>query len=357
MTTEQGDYFMKQRVLILTVVACLLALSIETLFAQNKRVGTAAATELLIPIGGRDFAMGGSTIANSKGIEAIHWNPAGLGHLDGSAEVMFSSMTYIADIGVSYGGVGAKMGDFGNLALTVKALDFGEIPLTTNDDPDGRGGRFYSPTFVTVGLSYARSLTDAISVGTTLKVISEQIDRVSASGVALDFGVQYNGLGGIKGLQLGVAVKNIGPQLRYDGPGLYQKGTASGGRRPEQNYKIDGAAFELPSLVEIGLAYGGSFQDNMQWMVNGSFTNNNLYLDEYRVGGQVGVKVEGIQLFGRAGIAMVPQVEKSQDNIFGSTFGAGLSWMGAGIGITVDYAYRTTEFFDGNQVISVKLGF
>jgi hypothetical protein len=347
---------MKRSLVSLTVVVCLLVLSIEGLVAQNKRVGTSAATELLIPIGARDFAMGGSTLANSQGVEAIHWNPAGLGRLDVSAEGMFSSMTYLADIGVTYGAVGAKMGEFGNVALSVKALDFGDILLTTDDDPEGRGGRFFSPTFVTVGLSYARGLTDAISVGTTVKVISEQIDRVSASGVALDFGVQYNGLGGIKGLQMGVAVKNIGPQIKYDGSGLYQRGTASDGRRPEQNYKLDGASFELPSLVEIGLAYGGSFQENMQWTLNGSFTNNNLYLDEYRVGGELGFKIEGVELFGRAGVGLTPQAE-TKENIFGSSFGAGLKWAGTGIGITVDYAYRTTEFFDGNQVIALKFGF
>ena len=347
---------MNSKLFRFVLAACLMLVGIEGLMAQNKRVGTSAASELLIPIGGRDFAMGGSTLATSHGVEAIHWNPAGLGRLDVSAEGMFSSMTYLADIGVSYGAVGAKMGELGNIALSVKALDFGDILLTTDDDPEGRGGRLYSPTFVTVGLTYARGLTDAISVGGTLKIISEQIDRVSASGAALDFGVQYSGLGGIKGLQLGVAVKNIGPQMKYDGPGLYQRGTASGGRRPEQNYKLDAASYELPSLVEIGLAYGGSFQENMAWTLNGSFTNNNLYLDEYRVGGEIGFKVEGIELFGRAGLALTPQAE-TNENIFGESFGAGLKWAGTGIGITVDYAYRTTEFFDGNQVISLKFGF
>jgi hypothetical protein len=324
--------------------------------AQNKRIGTAAASELLIPIGGRDFAMGGSSMATSKGVEAIFWNPAGLGRMSNSAEGMFSSMSYIADIGVNYGAVGGKFGEFGAIGISVKSLNFGDIPLTTNDDPENTSGKFFSPAFVTVGLTYSRPLTDAISVGATVKMVSEQIERVSASGIAFDFGVAYNGLVGVPGLHLGVAVKNIGSQLKYDGPGMLRLATSSDGYRPEQRYQSLAASFELPSVVEIGLAYDSKVGDNMSWDVSGSFTNNNLYLDEYRLGGEFGVNVEPVQIFARAGVGLVPQAA-AKENIFGATFGGGLIYVAQGITITLDYAYRQVEFFDANNVISVKLGF
>lgn len=347
---------MTKKLFIAFAVCVALGVVTSSVLAQNKRTGTAAATELLIPVGGRDLAMGGSSIATSSGIEAIHWNPAGLGRLSHSAEGMFSSMSYIADINVSYGAVGAAFGDFGVLALSVKSLDFGDIPLTTEDDPENASGRFFSPTYVTVGLSYARALTDAISAGGSVKLVNEQIDRVSSSGVALDFGVQYRGLVGVSGLNLGVTVKNIGPQMKYDGPGLYRDAVAGGGRRPEQKYKSDAASFELPSVVEIGLGYSGTVSDNMQWNLTGSFTNNNLYLDEYRVGGELGMMMNELRVFGRAGLGMVPQADDNAD-IFGSTFGFGIGYLTGGLDLTLDYAYRQVEFFDANQVISVKLGF
>jgi hypothetical protein len=273
-----------------------------------------------------------------------------------SAEGMFSNMTYIADIAVNYGAVGASFGDFGVIALSVKSLNFGDIPLTTEDDPENTSGRFFSPTFVTVGMSYSRALTDAVSAGITAKIISEQIDRVNSSGFALDFGVQYRGLVGISGLNLGVAVKNIGPQMKYDGSGLYRSARPTEGQRPEQRFKSEAASFELPSIVEIGLGYSGTMADNMLWNLTGSFTNNNLYLDEYRLGGEVGITMESLRIFGRAGLSMVPQAEE-KENIFGSTFGFGFGYMAAGLDITLDYAYRQVEFFDANQVVSVKLGF
>jgi len=348
---------MTKRLLTVILLTCLALVVVATsAFAQNKKIGTATATELLIPVGARDLAMGGASIATTKGVEAMYWNPAGLVRMKHSAEGMFSSMMYIADIGVNYGGVAGSFGEFGAVGFDVKALNFGDIPLTTEDDPENMSGKFFSPAFVTVGLTYSRPLTDAVSVGATVKIVSEQIERVSASGMAFDFGVLYSGLIGVQGFNLGLAVKNIGPQMKFDGTGLYRTATSSDGRRPEQRYKTDAASFELPSIVEIGLAYEGKAGDNMLWSLNGSFTNNSLYMDEYRVGGEFGFAMESLELFGRAGLGMVPQAEE-KENIFGATFGAGITYATTGITITLDYAYRQVEFFDANNVFSVKLGF
>jgi hypothetical protein len=356
--TTKGDLKMKSTKLF-TALAVLLAVVVlaDSGYAQtSKRVGTAAATQLLIPVGARDLAMGGASIANSKGVEAVYWNVAGLGRMHSSAEGMFSNMSYIADIGVNNGTVGGRFGDFGVIALSITTLDFGDIPLTSQDDPENFSGRFYSPNFVTVGLSFARSLTDAISAGITAKIISEQIDRVSASGFALDIGVQYNRLIGIQGLELGVVVKNIGPQMAYDGPGLYKLARSSEGQRPEQRFKSEAASYELPSTVEIGLGYTGNVQNNIEYALSGAFTNNNLYLDEYKVGAELGFGFDALMLYGRAGMGFIPQAE-NDENIFGNTFGAGLHYNASGIEITVDYAYRTVDLFDANNVFSVKLGF
>ncbi len=356
---------MKTKLIAAALVLSVVLIMVPQMVAQNKRIGTAAATELLIPIGARDLAMGGSTISNSTGLESIYWNPAGLGRLRTSAEAMFSSLTWLADVDVAYGAVGAQFGSFGTVALSVKSIGFGDIPLTTDDDPENRSGRVFSPTYVTIGMSYGRALTDAISVGGTLKLVSEQIDRVNASGFALDFGVQYNGLAGINGLQIGVAVKNIGPQMQFEGSGLLRDASSSEGLRPEQKYSTIAAAFELPSTVEIGLSYMSTLSNNLNYTVGGSFANNNLYVDEFRVGGEISYGLESLTLFGRAGTNFVPQASllgsdsdaDENENIFGPSFGLGFRYVSGGIDVTVDYAYRTVEFFDGNSVFAVKFGF
>jgi hypothetical protein len=351
----KGGLVMRTPTLFLILLLCVVIVS--GVSAQNRRMGNAGATELLVPVGARDFAMGGAAIASAEGVEAMYWNPAGLGRIRYGAEAMFSSMAYIADVGVTYGAIAASFGTFGVLGFSVKALEFGDIPLTTNDDPDGRAGRLFSPTYVTVGVTYARGLTEAISAGASFKVVAEQIDRVSASGIAVDVGVLYRNLGGIPGFHLGVAVKNIGPQMGYEGPGLLGPATRADGRRPEQSYVSPSASFELPSSFDIGLTYQSRVTDNLLGTVSGSYTNKNLGLDEFRVGGELAYTMESVRLYGRLGSGFIPQADIDEQKIFGSSIGAGVAYNAGGIDIILDYAYRSAQFFDANSVISVKLGF
>lgn len=341
---------------LVLVIALLMAAGVAT--AQNQRTGTAAATELLIPVGARSLAMGGAGMSNAVGVEAIYWNPAGLGRLTHAAEGMFSNMQYIADININYGAAAAKFGEFGVVGISIKSIDFGKIPLTTVSDPENLSGGTFSPTYMTLGLTYSRELTDAVSAGITAKVVSESIDRVSASALAFDFGLQYYGLVGVQGLHLGVAVKNIGPQMKFDGPGLYRSATSSEGLRPEQKYKVDGGSFELPSSVEIAVGYSGKVGDNMNYTVSGLFANNNLYLDEYKLGGEYGVTLNPVKLFARAGYSFVPQIQNKSDNIFGATLGFGLSFdAGGGAELALDYAYRQVDLFSANNVFALRVGF
>ena len=352
---------MKNRMMFSLVLLCVvIAVMISSLNAQetrNRRIGSAAATELLIPVGARDLAMGGASLAICEGTEAIHWNPAGLGRLATSAEGLFSTMSYIADINLNYGAVGVSFGGFGVVGLSVRSLGFGDITLTTNDDPEGQAGRTFSPSFITVGLSWARAFTDAITAGGTIKVISEKMGRANGSGFALDFGVQYHGVGGFRGLNLGVALKNFGPQVKFGGTGLLRQAIASDGRRPEQYYRSEAASYELPSVVEIGLTYDYNFNDNLMLRVNSAFANNNLALDGYRLGGEVGYDMDKFQFFGRGGIELANDKSDLDEFIFGPTFGFGFSYAAPGVNITIDYAWRQVEYFDNNSVFSFRFGF
>jgi len=349
---------MKKSFFVGALLLCVAVLLVATTgVAQNQRIGTAAASELLIPVGARDLAQGGASIASSEGLESIHWNPAGVARMNGGAEGMFSSMSYIADIRVSYGAVGAKFGEFGSVALSLKSLDFGDIPITTVDDPQGLSGGTYSPSYMTLGLTYSRQITDAASVGVTAKFISETIARVSSSGLAFDVGVQYRGLLNLSGLALGITIKNIGPQMKYSGSGLLHLATSSEGLRPEQYFASEAAGFELPSMIELGASYGGKVEDNMMYNISGSYASNNLYVDEYRLGGEYGITLSGVGLFARGGYDFYPQIKDKNDRIFGATVGFGVTYNTGGANLAVDFAYRQVQLFDANTVFSLKVGF
>ena len=84
---------------------------------EENVTGTAGASELLIPVGPRGIAMGESNIVTASGIEALFWNPAGVSHMTNNAELLFSYMDYIADIGIQYGAVAANFEGFGTISL------------------------------------------------------------------------------------------------------------------------------------------------------------------------------------------------------------------------------------------------
>ncbi|MEI7906203.1 MAG: PorV/PorQ family protein [Bacteroidota bacterium] len=337
-----------------SLVILMLALVVaENGFAgRGDKAGTAAAPMLLIPVGGRDLAMGGSTVANSYGIEAVHYNPAGVAWGKKQSEAIFSHMNYIADIGVDYIGVSSRFGGFGTLALTIKSLSIGSIPITTENNPDGTGETF-SPQFTTIGATYANAMTDRISVGLTVNIISEQIDRASSSGIGFDFGVQYKNFANVGGLDLGVAIKNVGPQMQYEGPGLIRRGQVDDVIRASSYYALTASKSELPSVIELGFAYKVDISEQSQLNLASIFQNQNLSDDEYKFGGEF---VWDNTFFVRGGYN-VSQQSYVDSYIFGATFGAGINQNFDGLDFTFDYAYRAVQFFDANHVFSIKLGF
>lgn len=345
---------MLKKYILLLLLTLLIGTSVKDVYAGgDQRNGTAGAQELLIPVGARGLALSGSYVAGLSGLETIFYNPAGLGAMHNSAEAMFSHMSYIADIGISYAAVAVKFEGFGAIAFNVKTMDFGDIPVTTVQNPEGTGATF-SPTFVTIGLTYSNALTDRVRVGVTANFISEKIMRTSASGTSFTAGVQYHGMAGVEGLQMGVVIKNFGGQMKFDGPDLLRYASDDESLRGRQFYKIDGASFELPTQLELGLAYEKSFADDFKGMFSTSFVNNNFLNDEYKFGGEISYNN---LLFVRGGYIYTKEgADNKDEQLFGPTFGAGLI-LSAGIDITVDYAYRAANYFDANHAITVKLGF
>ncbi len=337
------------------LAALLVVVATGTLFAgSGNRAGTGGASELLIPVGARDLSLGGATVATTSGLSSLFYNPAGLTRSDHSVNLMFSHMSYIADIGVEYGAASATFAGLGTVALSIKSLSIGDIPVTTTTDPDGQSGETYSPQFLVIGLTYGRQLSDRVSVGLTGNLINEQIGGVTATGVAFNAGVMYDNLGDVTGLSLGVAVKNIGPQMRFGGPALYQLASVATQNRPPQYYSIQAASFELPSTIEIGVGYKSTLAERNVLLVTTAFQNNNFSDDEYRVGLEYAYDNT---LFLRVGDSFAPSTPDNSDYIYGVTAGVGIQYPLGDTYLTVDYAYSQAEFFNGNHTFSVILGF
>ncbi len=337
--------------LVLGSLMCLSAIA-----GNINRTGTAGAQELLIPVGARGIALGGSNVAFVTGVDAIYWNPAGLARSSFGTEAQFSHMSYLGGIGVDYGAIGVTAEGIGTFGISLKSINFGNIPVTTEDNPDGTGQTF-SPTYVTTGLTYSRLLSDRISVGANFDIVSEAIMSTSATGFSFDAGVQYSGLG-IPELKLGVAVKNIGPNMTYSGSNLLRQGSTVGDSRGTQWYDVQAASFELPSKMEIALAYDKKLDEMNNVSIFTDFENNNYQDDIWKFGGEYAFRN---LFFVRAGYNLSPNAPKDPtgktSQLYDYTFGAGINYDVGGVNLTLDYAYRHLVLMDANQVFTVKLGF
>ncbi len=339
--------------LLITMLMVSLIWTDHLVAGGQERAGTAAAPELLIPVGARDMAMGGAAIASSAGIGALHWNPAGLARGRSEAQLLFSTMSYLAGIRVNYVAVSSHFDRLGSLALSLKALDFGDIPITTSNQPDGTGAT-YSPTFLTTGLTWARSLSDRIVLGGTLHYISNRIERVSAAGVSFNAGLQYADLGDIGGLDLGVAIKHIGSRLRYDGSALLRPGSLDGLRRPSSVYGIETSSADLPSTFEIGLCYAHSPATLGKARYFGVFQHHNFAPDQWKFGSEYVYR----DFFATRGGIDYADDGTSNTHIFGTSFGFGLKLDLGGLeDVEVDYAYTTVDFFDPLSTFTFRVGF
>ncbi len=317
---------------------------------NTNRAGTSGAAELLVPLTARYSALGGaatSVPASVNGLEALYANPAGLTNNRGTS-ALFSRLQYVADVGVNYFGIGQRIGD-NNLALTIAAWDMGTLYRQTEINPEKSDDATFRVSFITLGFSYARTLTDRISAGGTLKVVSEAIDDMTASGIVFDAGMTY--LVGESGLRLGIALKNIGNELQFSGTGLGRRV-----RLPDQQgdasvntVQLESEGVQFPTLLNFGVAYERSVTSSSSVTLLGNFRSNSFEDDQF----------SGAVEFGYADLLYVRggYEYSAQDNVTiykGYSFGGGLKLDLAGTEIALDYSLIPTDYFDNIQFITVS---
>jgi hypothetical protein len=168
-------------------------------------------------------------------------------------------------------------------------MNFGDIQITTTDLPEGGIGVF-SPRLNVFNVGYAKSFSSSIYGGINFKVMSESISNLKANGIAFDAGIRYV-TGEQEQIKFGIALKNVGPVMRYKGDGLSQEVTnivTEGISTLEQR----SATFELPSLLNIGGSYDFNFNEANKLIVNASFTANSFQRDQFRIGLDYGMTLD-----------------------------------------------------------------
>lgn len=364
---KSDDPAVRGRMIRALALLALLVGGIGTAFAgSEERKGTVGALELKIPVGPRGTALGGAVAADVEGVESIFWNPAGLSSLGGT-EAMFSHTTYFADQKLNFAAVGTKLGNVGVLGFNAKVLSVGDIIVTTEDAPEGTG-EILQPTFTVLGVSLAREFTDRVRAGLTVNYVSESIISTSATGVAVDFGVEFNT--GWRGLKLGMVMKNFGTTMKFEGENLNLavRPPDSDPQAANRTFRSTSSSFEMPSYFTLAATYDVFSAPGQRVAFMGSFQNNNFEGDNL-AGGLEWTYRSVFALRGSYFGSIISQTDpvtrqdtgefKSGDDLYqGFALGAGVKVVTGGSKLGIDLSWRPVrDFFDDTVEVGLKLGF
>ena len=356
------------------LIACLLTMPMVLLAGNEQRAGSNGGSELLINPWARSSGWGDANMACVVGLEGLYQNIAGLAFVE-KTELIFTNTQWLVGTGVNINSFGfaQAVGEAGVISVGVMNMSFGEIPITTADLPEGGIGTF-SPSYSNIELAYAREFSNSIYGGIGVKIINEGLANATASGFAIDAGIQYvTGLGKDKAgnrkrdnLHFGIAMKNVGSTMKFKGDGMSFTGIVPNGTSMTVEHRSQ--EFELPSLIKIGFSYNlnldakvDSVNDevvsNHKLALAFNFTANSFTKDQFHFGMEYSFKniialrggyvyEEGITsvsdrttaLTGpTAGISVQIPMNKENNSV-----------------IAIDYAYRATQPFSGVHTFGVR---
>jgi len=344
------------KISIVVILVAGIILPVQNALAGNKdRSGQAGASELLINPWAKTTGWGGAGSSTVTGLEAIFGNVGGLAQTKGfDAGLTYTRYFTSADIDIYSFGLATKVGESGALGLSIMNMNFGTIDRTTTALPD-EGAGTYSPSLININVAYARSFSNSIHGGFVLKIISESMADVSATGVAIDAGIQYI-TGPNDNFKLGVSLKNIGTPMRFSGDGLSLKSLLPGNANSFTT-EWRSEKFELPAQLNIGLGYDFLIGELSRFTLAGTFVSNSFTRDQYVLGGELSLR--DIILL-RAGYTYE---DKLYDDVENLTLHKGFS---GGFSVQVplnkeekthfgiDYSYQATRSFNGIHRLGVR---
>ncbi|MDD8016822.1 MAG: PorV/PorQ family protein [Bacteroidota bacterium] len=314
--------------------------------AQNNKLAQTGLKFLNVATDPRAVAMGEAVTSVEGTSSALFFNPAGLARLHSSAHAEFGSTQWIADIKQIYGSVAIATpnNDYGVFGITFQSVDYGAIPRTVfADNADGYMDMgTFSPAALSLGIGYARSLSDKFSVGGrvayNMQDLGEGFNTIDANRnpiatknrvevLSFDFGMFYKT--GFKSLNFAMSVKNFSKEVKYQREG-----------------------FQLPLMFRIGVSVNAmDFISEEQtadpFLVSVDANNARDYPETVNLGGEY-VFMKTFSL--RAGYMF----GYDEHNF---TAGIGVQQTIEGFGVGLDYAYTPYGIFGTVNRFAIQMYF
>jgi hypothetical protein len=182
--------------------------------AQVRKTGITGLAFLKVGVGARQVALGSAATSLRGDASMMFWNPAGIALSEGKTQFTFMYNKWIADLGHYAAGVTHDFGWLGTIGVGFIGFGKSGISAALARDPlDTETSETYDYLDLAIQATYAKSFTDKLALGISVKFLNESIDTESASAVAVDFGSTYQI--GWRNLTLGARVNNLGSDIKF----------------------------------------------------------------------------------------------------------------------------------------------
>jgi len=210
----------------------LVLFSIGSGFAQQK-LAQAGMDFLNVATDPRAEAMGEAVTSLDGNSVSMFFNTAGMARIPTVATISVGQVDWIAGIKHFYASAAFRPfnGEYGVIGFNLRSVNYGDLQETIiANNPQGfvDVGTF-SPTAYSVGIGYARALSDKFAIGGNINYVTQNlgasITNINSDGsyvktseklnvVSFDFGMLYRT--GFKSLAFGMDVRNFSRALKYE---------------------------------------------------------------------------------------------------------------------------------------------
>jgi len=169
----------------------------------------------------RQAALGGSIMTTVNPTSNVVFGSPAILTLVKQSDIQFNSMNWIADIKYYSLVYSQRISWIGTFAASVVVLDYGDMQETIHSTLQGGAtvpiftGNTFTASDLAIGLSFAKKITDKLSVGGTVRYLNETIASAGMSSWSVDFSTVY--FTGFRSLRLSLAARNFGPDAHLVG--------------------------------------------------------------------------------------------------------------------------------------------
>ncbi len=327
------------------------ALSVNAQYVENvSKRGTTAAQFLKVSQGARATGMGSAFVAVADDASSMFWNVAGIAKQNKNS-VIFDHTQWIADLNYNFIAGTYSLGDFGTIGLSFIGSSYGEMNVTTVDEPNGTGSVF-TVSDVAFSIGWAINLTQEFSIGFNPKIVRQTIWNTSGTSFAIDMGVLYDTP--FDGLTIGMSITNLGNKLQLSGTSavlLYDPDPETTGNNDRIPGEFQTGAWSLPLTFVLGFSYDVINTDMHRLIIDLDARHPNDNYESINIGGEY---VFNDVLAIRGGYKSLFLTDSQETFALGAGFKQRL--MG-NVAIYIDYAYQDFGILNAVHKISVGLDF